>query len=87
MPVSHHSLVERIARILAGWRVSANAEGGESSAAALVDSSWRDHRDDALAIIRTLREPDPAMAAAGDVATWERMAEAAIAEAEADAIK
>lgn len=83
MPVSHLSLVERIARIIAGWRVSANAEGGESSAAELVDSSWRDHRDDALAIIRTLREPDPAMAAAGDVGTWERMAEAAIAEAEA----
>jgi hypothetical protein len=80
MPVSHMSLVERIARILAGWRVSANAEGGESSAGGLVDSAWPDHRDDAMAIIHTLREPDPAMAAAGDVDTWERMVQAALAE-------
>jgi uncharacterized protein YbdZ (MbtH family) len=85
MPVSQLSLVERIARIIAGWRVSANAEGDESSAARLVDATWRDHRGDALAIIRTLREPDPAMAAAGDAELWERMAEAAIAEAEAEA--
>ncbi|HEV2818057.1 MAG TPA: hypothetical protein VGW40_12650 [Allosphingosinicella sp.] len=85
MPVSNLSLVERIARILAGRAVSANAEGDESSAADLVDSIWRDHRDDALAIIRTLREPDQAMAAAGDAEIWERMAEAAIAEAEAEA--
>jgi len=83
MPVSHLSLVERIARILAGWRVSANAEGDARSAAELVDSTWRDYRDDALAVIHTLREPDPAMAAAGDVRMWERMIEAALAEAEA----
>ena len=82
MPVSHLSLIERIARVLAGRAVSANAEGDESSAARLVDSTWRDHRDDALAIIHTLREPDPAMAAAGDVETWERMVEAALAETE-----
>lgn len=85
MPVSNLSLVERIARILAGRAVSANAEGDESSAGGLVDAAWRDHREDALSVIRTLREPDPAMAAAGDVATWERMIEAALAEAEADA--
>ena len=84
MPVSHMSLVERIARILAGWRASANAEGDESSAARLVDSAWPDHRDDALAIIHTLREPDRAMAAAGDGEIWERMVQAALADAEAD---
>jgi hypothetical protein len=84
MPVSNTSLVERIARILAGRAVSANAEGNESSAGSLVDSLWRAHRDDALSIIRTLREPDPAMASAGDVEIWEKMAEAAIAEAEAE---
>jgi len=80
MPVSTLSLVERIARILAGRAVSANAEGDESSAADLVDSAWRDHREDALSVIRTLREPDPAMAAAGDPAIWERMVDAALAE-------
>ena len=31
-------------------------------------------------MIRTLREPDPAMAAAGDPAIWERMVDAALAE-------
>jgi hypothetical protein len=82
MPVSHMTLVERIARVLAGWRVSANAEGDESSAAGHVDSAWPDYRDDALAIVHTLREPDPAMAAAGDVEIWERMVRAALAEAD-----
>lgn len=84
MPVSHTSLVERIARVLAGWRASANAEGDESSAAGQVDAVWPDYRDDALAVIRTLREPDLAMAAAGDPAIWERMVEAALAEAQAE---
>ena len=85
MPVSTMSLVERIARIIAGRAVSINAEGNQGSAGDLVDSVWRNYRDDALSVIRTLREPDPAMAEAGDVATWERMIEAALAEAEAEA--
>ena len=80
MPVSNTSLVERIARVIAGRVVSVNAEGHEVSAGPLVDSIWRDYRDDAVSVIRTLREPDPAMAQAGDVATWERMIEAALAE-------
>ena len=83
MPVSNTSLVERIARVIAGRMVSANAEGGQVSAGALVDSVWREYREDALSVIRTLREPDPAMAEAGDVEVWERMIEAALAEAEA----
>jgi hypothetical protein len=85
MPVSTLSLVERIARVIAGRVVSANAEGGQTSAGAIVDSVWRNYRDDAVSVIRTLREPDPAMAEAGDVETWERMIEAALAEAEAEA--
>lgn len=85
MPVSTTSLIERIARVLAGRTISANAEGDENSAARLVDSVWRDYRGDALSVIRTLREPDPAMAEAGDVEMWERMIEAALAEAETEA--
>jgi hypothetical protein len=85
MPVSSTSLIERIARVIAARVISANAEGGHSSAGSLVDSVWRDYRDDALSVIRTLREPDPAMAVAGDVAIWERMIEAALAEADAEA--
>ena len=85
MPISTTSVVERIARVIAGRAVSANAEGGETSAGNLVDSAWQEYRPDALSILRTLREPDAAMAGAGDVAVWERMIEAAIAEADAEA--
>ena len=81
MPVSNTNLVERIARVIAGRVVSINAGGEDPSAGDRVDTIWRDYRDDALSIVRTLREPDEAMAAAGDVATWELMIEAALAEA------
>ncbi|WP_114951934.1 hypothetical protein [Sphingosinicella terrae] len=80
MPVSNTSLIERIARVIAGRVVSINAGGQDPSAGDRVDAIWRDYRDDALSVIRTLREPDEAMAQAGDVATWERMIEAALAE-------
>ena len=79
MPVSHTSIVERIARVLAGRDVSVNAEGDDPSAGDRVDAVWRDYREDALSVLRTLREPDPAMAAAGDAAMWERMVEASLA--------
>jgi len=81
MPVSNTSLIERIARVIAGRVVSINAGGDDPSAGERVDAIWRDYRGDALSVIRTLREPDPAMAEAGDVAVWERMIEAALAEA------
>jgi len=81
MDVARTPIAERLARTLAGQRISANAEGTEESAAALVDARWRDYLPDALAVLRQLREPDAAMAAAGDVGTWERMVLAAIDEA------
>ena len=84
MPVSTMSLVERIARVIAGRVVSINAEGGQASAGPIVDQVWRNYQGDALSVIRTLREPDAAMAEAGDVEIWERMIEAALAEAEAE---
>lgn len=84
MPVSSTNLVERIARIIAGRDVSINAGGDDPSAGDRVDAIWRDYRADAVSIIRTLREPDEAMAAAGDVGVWERMIEAALAEAGAE---
>ena len=73
MTVSSTSLIERIARVIAGRVVSINAGGEDPSAGERVDSIWRDYREDALSIIRTLREPDPAMAEAGDVEVWDRM--------------
>jgi hypothetical protein len=81
MPVSSTSLIERIARVIAARVVSINAAGQDPSAGDRVDSIWRDYREDALSMIRTFREPDPAMAEAGDVEVWEKMIEAALAEA------
>ena len=80
MPVSSTSLVERIARVIAGRVVSINADGNDPSAADRVDDIWPGFRDDALSVLRTLREPDHAMDEAGDVAVWQRMIEAALAE-------
>ena len=78
MPISNLTLVERIARVLAGRQLSINAEGDDPSAGPSVDEVWHEHVPDALAILRTLREPDPIMAAAGDADMWERMVEAAL---------
>jgi hypothetical protein len=79
MPVSETTIVERIARVLAGERASVNAEGYLASAGDVVDDSWREHVAQARAVLHTLREPDAAMAAAGDVETWRAMVEAALA--------
>jgi hypothetical protein len=78
MPVSNTPIVERIARVIAGRVASINAEGDDASAAERVDASWRDYAEDARSILRTLREPDQAMATAGDPDMWERMVLAAI---------
>ncbi|WP_106639376.1 hypothetical protein [Allosphingosinicella vermicomposti] len=78
MPVSSLTLVERIARVLAGRAISSNAEGDDPSAGPNVDEEWQNYVEDALAILRTMREPDPVMASAGDSDMWERMVEAAL---------
>ena len=85
MPVSKQPLAERIARVLAAAALSSNAEGSDPSAAEKVDLAWREHLNQALAVLHTLREPDEAMAEAGDAGVWRAMVETAIAEAEQDA--
>ena len=85
VPISEQSLAERIARVLAGAAHSSNAEGSDPSAGHKVDLVWREHLDEALAVLNTMREPDEAMAAAGDPETWHRMVEAAIEQANATA--
>lgn len=82
MPVSELPLAERIARVLAGEAHSSNAEGSDPSAGDKIDLVWREHLDQALAVLHTMREPDEAMAAAGDPAMWHKMVEAALAQAE-----
>ncbi|MFZ2998271.1 hypothetical protein [Sphingobium sp.] len=73
MPTSTTPAIERIARVLAGRQLSHNGEGKEAHAASAVDAAWRNHVDDAYAILHTLREPDAQMAQAGDVAVWRNM--------------
>ena len=80
MPESNCPLVERIARVLAGAKLSANADGDNGHAAAEVDRRWREHVNQELAVLHTAREPDEAMAAAGDTGVWRNMVEAAIAQ-------
>jgi hypothetical protein len=80
MPDSNCPLVERIARVLAGAALSSNAEGSDPSAGGKVDLAWRQHMNQALAVLHTMREPDEEMAAAGDADVWRKMVEAAIGE-------
>ena len=80
MAVSEKPLAERIARVLAGAAHSSNAEGSDPSAGDKVDLVWREHVNEALAVLHTLREPDEQMAAAGDPDVWRKMVEAAIDE-------
>ena len=85
MPVSNMDVVERIARVIAGRVLSVNADGEDCSASDEVDVDLARLSGRRLAILRTLREPDQAMAAAGDVETWRNMVEAALSEAGAAA--
>jgi hypothetical protein len=78
MPVSSLTMVERIARILASFEISANADGDDPSAGPSVDEAWHERVEEARSILRTMREPDPVMASAGDPDIWERMVEAAL---------
>ena len=78
MPISELSAVERIARVLAGRQSSSNAEGDDPHASDEVEARWFDYSADAIAILRTLREPDIVMADAGDAVVWRAMVEAAI---------
>ena len=72
-------LLERIARVLAGAELSANADGDDQHAAREVDDSWRDHRNQAMAILHVMREPDAEVDDEADAAVWRKLIEAAIA--------
>ena len=82
MPMSATPLAERIARVLAGSALSSNADGSDASAAGKVDEAWKEHLNQALAVLHTMREPDHFMAEAGDPHVWTRMVDAAIRDAE-----
>lgn len=78
MDISVTPAIERIARVLAAQRLSANAGGSDLSASDEVNDAWRGHIDDAVAVLKTLREPDEAMVRAGDARIWEAMILAAL---------
>jgi len=82
MTVSKQDIVERIARVLAGQRLSANADGEQHSASEEVEASWPGYVDDAVAVLKTMREPDETMAAVGDIENWQKMIGAAIPDGE-----
>lgn len=84
MPISELSAVERIARVLAAERLSSNGEGYEDSASNEVDAEWNLYIGQAVAILKTLREPDIVMANAGDAHVWRTMVEAALTDYEGD---
>jgi ketosteroid isomerase-like protein len=86
MEVSIQPAVERVARVLAGQRISANADGEQESAGKQVDAIWRDYLDDAVAVMKTLREPDQAMAQAGDPRVWEAMILAGLEHAKPETV-
>lgn len=78
MDTASTSPIERVARVLAGYELSRNGEGDMASAGDAVDALWPEFTDNALAVLRTLREPSAAMVTVGDAALWERMILAAI---------
>lgn len=85
MPVSEQPLIERVARVLAGAAHSSNAEGSDPSAGEKIDLVWREHVNQALAVLHTMREADAKMASDGDPEIWSKMVETAIREAEVHA--
>ena len=84
MPVSEKPLVERVARVLAGAAHSSNADGSDPSAGDKVDQVWREHVNQALAVLHTMREPDEKMAERGDPEMWSDMVETAMSGWEED---
>lgn len=79
-------LVERIARVIAGYRLSSNAEGSDQRAASYVDGEWPAHRLEALAILKSLREPSQAMVESGMSADWQALVERELAVSEAKSL-
>ena len=65
-------VVERISRVLADQYFSSNAAGaeGDDIASELVNANWPDFQEDAVAVLKTLRAPPPALSNENDVALW-----------------
>ncbi|WP_068090057.1 hypothetical protein [Novosphingobium rosa] len=78
MPISELGAVERVARVLAALKLSANGDGYEPSVSDEVEDEWHLYIEQAVSILKTLREPDIVMANAGDADIWRAMVQAAL---------
>lgn len=76
------NVVERIARVIAAYRLSANADGAVDSAADVIDSEWANYQDEAVAILKALREPSPDMEESGMGQEWRALVEREVAIAD-----
>ncbi len=72
-------LLERISRVLAGAEISSNADGDDPHAATAVDDSWQHYRNQAMAILHVMREPDSGVQDASEAALWRKLIDSAIA--------
>lgn len=72
--------IERIARVLAGQFFSRNAAGaaGDDSASVLVEQNWIDFREDAIAVLKTLRQPPDSLHNDNDAALWSLVIQSAL---------
>jgi hypothetical protein len=80
MALNSTHTIERIARVLAGERLSSNAEGAEPSAGTAVDTRWPEYCAEAVAVLKSLREPPPEVARLGHGAAWSQAIAAALGE-------
>src|SRR3546814_6058256 len=66
MLVSSTPAVARVARVLAGLKLSLNAEGGDTNAGGAVDAGWQDGIENVLSVVGTLRQPGEEMVGIGE---------------------
>jgi hypothetical protein len=87
-------VIERISRVLAGQyfsrastRLGLTGAAGEDDASVLVDQNWVDFQEDAIAVLKTLRQPPPSLTNENDAALWGLVIQSALgphAEKESD---
>jgi len=80
MAIAQTTAIERVARALAARHIKRGGEVENAPPSIAIDRSWREYVGDATEVIRALREPDPAMANAGDPSVWTAMVRAALGE-------
>ncbi|TSB05044.1 hypothetical protein [Sphingorhabdus contaminans] len=66
-------MIERIARVLAGQYLSRDTSGraGAEHASIWVDGNWTEFKDDAVAVLKTMRQPPTSVTNDNDAALWE----------------